>query len=441
MWYLKKIPQILHVYFGGETLPYARYMTIESFRKLNSDWKIKFYYPKFPYKIKSWISFEQKYELEVKDYLPELKKLPNIEFISVDFKKYEISNDISEVYKSDYLRWYLLSSEGGLWSDMDILYFNSMSNISFNKPENSNIDTGICINRIYGHSIGFMLSSANNLYYKYICDRAKQSWNKNNYQSIGSVLSGNLFPNIETIIKIFPTLTPINIPMDVVYAYNSLNVMDIFKSGDMSKFTNNSIGLHWYAGHPLAGDFLRTTNGGVNNLKTCVFGKTLAALISKPLTSYINTLINNKNSTVLDVGCGDKQIIKSLIGLHTTLDIWKKFEPDVIWDLNILPLPFQDNAFEIVLMLDVIEHLNKENGEKLLKEVKRVTKNKIILFTPLWWTENIYYMNDPYSAYFGNEYERHQSLWFKEDFNDGWEEIKELDFLGNYYLGVWNKNE
>jgi predicted SAM-dependent methyltransferase len=207
----------------------------------------------------------------------------------------------------------------------------------------------------------------------------------------------------------------------------------------MGKFTNNSIGLHWYAGHNLAGDFLRSTNGGVNNPKTCVFGKTLAALVSKPLTTYINNLISNRNAMILDIGCGDKQIIRSLKGVHTTLDIWKKFEPDILWDLNNIPLPFQSDSFEIVLMLDVIEHLTKENGEKLLEEVKRITSSKIVLFTPLWWTENIYYMNDPHSAYFENSYERHQSLWVREDFKEGWGEVKELDFIGNYYFGVWSK--
>ena len=41
---------------------------------------------------------------------------------------FNLSNEISEVKKSDFLRWHILSTEEGLWSDMDILYLKSMPN-------------------------------------------------------------------------------------------------------------------------------------------------------------------------------------------------------------------------------------------------------------------------------------------------------------------------
>ena len=436
MWHLNKIPKILHVYFGGKILPYARFMTIYSFHKYNPDWEIRFYFPHFPSISKSWITFEQKYELDVKDYFPELKKL-GIRIIPVDFKVIGIDNSISEVHKSDFLRWYLLSTVGGLWSDMDILYFKSINELSFNKPEMKHLDTGVCICN-YGHSIGFMLASKHNLYYKYIWERSKEAWNSNNYQSIGSVLSNKLFPKVETIKKTFPTLNPINIPMKIVYAYNASNIKEIFQSTDMGKFTPTSIGLHWYAGHTLAGEFLQKTNGGLESCGDCLPGKILKFINGTPLPAFLNTFIKN-NDRVLDIGCGDKKLIKRLKGNHITVDVWEPFKPDVVWDLNKLPLPFPDGMFDIVLMLDVIEHLNKENGKKLLEEVKRITKGKIIIFTPLWWTENLYYMNDINSIYYGNPYEKHQSLWTREDFND-WEGITQLEFIGDYYLGIWRKN-
>ena len=442
MWHLTKIPKVLHVYFGGEKLSYARYMTIESFRKMNPDWEIKFYYPKFPHIHKSWNSFEQKYEVDAHDYFPVLLRgnKRNVSYIALDFEELGVPNNISEVYKSDYLRWYLLSTEGGLWSDMDIVYFKSMNSLSFNTPENAHLDTGVCICE-YGHSIGFMLASNNNLYYKYLWDRAKYVWNDTNYQCIGSMLSGRFFPTMEAIQKTLPTINAINIPMDAVYAYDALHIPHIYKDGDMSRFTNDSIGLHWYAGHNFAGDFLKVTNGGFNNPKTCVLGKVLAAVTSEGFASFINTSLLEDDMSILDLGCGDQKIINRLKGTHFTVDIWEKFKPDLVWNLNKLPLPFADNSFDVILILDVIEHLTKENGLKLLEEAKRVANKKIVIFTPLWWTSNLYYMNDPQSAYYGNKYEEHQSLWSREDFGSGWEEITKLDFIGNYYFGVWNKNE
>jgi SAM-dependent methyltransferase len=439
MWHLHKIPRILHVYFGGDKVSYLRYMTVKTFVNLNRDWQVRFYYPRFPQPLKSWVSFEQKYLFEGEDYFEQLKKLP-IKMIPFDFTTIGVDNSLSEVYKSDYLRWYLLSTVGGLWSDMDILYFKPMNSLPFNTPDNVHIDTGVCICR-YGHSIGFMLASKENLYYSYVWKRTKQAWNASNYQSIGSILSNRLFPTVAAIQRVLPQLNPVNIPMDVVYAYDAARIHDIYKSTNLGRFTNHSIGLHWYAGHPLAGQYLQETKGGVNAIPDCVLGKTLTALTSISLPSYVNRLVGgSKHARVLDLGCGDKTLATLIQGTVTTVDLWEKFKPDVVWDLNQTPLPFGDDSFDMILMIDVIEHLEKERGMELLREAKRITKGTILLLTPLWWTDNLDCMSDKDSPYYENPYERHKSLWAKEDFK-GWTEVTELGFIRNYYIGVWEKQK
>ena len=52
-------------------------------------------------------------------------------------------------------------------------------------------------------------------------------------------------------------------------------------------------------------------------------------------------------------------------------------------------LPALDKKYDLILLIDVIEHLNKGNGVALLREVKRVAKKKVLLLTPLWWTDNV----------------------------------------------------
>lgn len=435
MWYLKKIPKILHVYFGGRKIPYVRYLTIKSFKILNPDWTIKFYYPQYPYEKNSWQSFEQKYVFNGDDYFDEIKNL-HTQMMPIDFQQIGINNGVSEVYKSDFLRWFLLFTEGGLWSDMDILYFRPMNSLVFNNMENENIDTGACISK-YGHSVGFMFGSQNNEYYATLWDDSRKTWDNTNYQSIGSILVNRHFPTIESIEKKCPKLHPINIPMDVVYAYNALDIKKIYNCEDMSQFTKQSIGLHWYAGHPLAGEFLEKTNGGKLFLINNVISKTITAL-SSSIPHYIN-LITNKTTKILDLGCGNKDVSSQLTAPVTTVDIWPNVKPDIIWDLNNIPLPFKDNSYEIILLIDVIEHLSKNKGFTLLEEIKRITSQKIILLTPLWWSENTDNIVNPLSPYFGNENERHLSLWKKEDFKD-WEEITVVSFIGNYFLGKWTKS-
>jgi len=45
-------------------------------------------------------------------------------------------------------------------------------------------------------------------------------------------------------------------------------------------------------------------------------------------------------------------------------------------------LPFRDKAFDYVLAVEVLEHLTKEQGWKLISELSRCCKRKIILTTP-----------------------------------------------------------
>ena len=45
-------------------------------------------------------------------------------------------------------------------------------------------------------------------------------------------------------------------------------------------------------------------------------------------------------------------------------------------------LPFKKGAFDIVLVAEVLEHLTKEDGEKIFAESERCAKKKVIITTP-----------------------------------------------------------
>lgn len=255
-WELKNIPKIAHFYWGEEVLPYARYLTVFTFLKHNPDWKIKYYYPKIRQKKQMWNSFELKYDVShLEDYTSQLKKLP-IETIELDFSLLLMPNDISEVFKSDLLRWHLLSTVGGLWSDMDILYFRSMTYLLNNIKENQEIDTTVTINSKYGHSIGFLMSSPNNSYYQYILTKTRKYFNPLQYQSLGTGILQPEFINLSAINKKIPDINVINIDNNAVYSYDATMISLIYNSNSLENFKSNSIGMHWYAGHPLAGNFI-----------------------------------------------------------------------------------------------------------------------------------------------------------------------------------------
>lgn len=263
------IPKILHLYWGGNKMNYLRFMTIKTFMKHNPDWEIKFYYPKYPFDYMTWETHEQKYKVAFgSDFLSEVMELP-ITKVEIDFENYGLDNDISEVYKSDFIRLILLSSEGGLWSDMDIIYFRPMNDLYFNIPENKDIETFVCSNNRYGHSVGFIMGSKENKFFKELFRLSRQHFNPHNYQSIGADLYNKYFGSIESITNITPAM---NISMDVVYPVDAQHISDLIDKSEMN-YTDKTIGQHWYGGSSLWKPFLIKTYGGQGNLPDSIIGK------------------------------------------------------------------------------------------------------------------------------------------------------------------------
>jgi MoaA/NifB/PqqE/SkfB family radical SAM enzyme len=162
-------------------------------------------------------------------------------------------------------------------------------------------------------------------------------------------------------------------------------------------------------------------------------------LTKESFIAYLNSFLTPE-SMVLDIGCGTKEVSNSLTCAKvTTIDSWRPFAPDLLCDLTLTPaLPFADNTFDLVLMIDVIEHLPKEHGFRILEEAKRVSKKNLVLLTPLWWDPNLTEYSNPKSPYYQNEHNKHVSLWKVEDLL-GFERYTSIEALNNYFFGVWRK--
>lgn len=255
-----RVEKKLHVYWGGGTLPYIRFLTVKSFMHHNPDWEVKLWLPQQPSVKRTWESRELNYPVLCNDCTPSLMALP-VTITEVDFRQFGFENTISEVHKSDFLRLFLLSHEGGLWSDMDIIYFKPMTELAVNIPENKDKQVFVCISH-YGHSAGFLMAVKGNKYYELLTTMAKNNFDPKKYQGIGATMFNEQLPSLESINIISPA---VNIDMDAVYIHDAMHIKDIL-DGTPPRFTSKSIGIHWYAGHPLWGEFIKNTNGGKEDL-------------------------------------------------------------------------------------------------------------------------------------------------------------------------------
>jgi hypothetical protein len=244
-WIPTKIPKIANFYWGNEPLPYLRFLTLKTFSHYNPDWQLRLYTSKDSVK-PTWLSKENKNIFNGKDYTDHLKEIPNLTIITVDFQKtIGIPNTTSDVHKSDILRWWLFTKDGGMWIDLDILFWKPITESEVNANKNCNLIFCQCR---YGHSIGFLGSSANNEYYKIVLNMAKQRFNEKGYQSVGCELINNS--------NIHKTLHDFNyrarfIAMETVYPIDAFRIRHIYNA-NMKLDDPRTIGLHWFAGHDLS---------------------------------------------------------------------------------------------------------------------------------------------------------------------------------------------
>ena len=162
-------------------------------------------------------------------------------------------------------------------------------------------------------------------------------------------------------------------------------------------------------------------------------------LLSYPFHNSIEYMSRGitTDTCILDIGCGDKAMSNQfLMGKVTTIDAYEKFNPDILHDLT-QPLPLQTASYDVALLLDVIEHLNKEDGYRLLDEIQRVVRKRFFVLTPLFWRENEEETSDPGSPYYRNTYNLHHSLWKPEDFKNFTRVHNPI--MTDYFFGYWEK--
>ena len=126
--------------------------------------------------------------------------------------------------------------------------------------------------------------------------------------------------------------------------------------------------------------------------------------------------------SVLDAGCG-RGIVGALARIYRKpsrvvgidafdpyLQFCKRtgmYDQLIKHDLRKAHLPFKSAEFQLATSLEVIEHLSKDDGIRLLEELERVSR-MVIVSTP-----NRFFRQEPYDK---NPFQSHISRWTVSDF-------------------------
>ena len=145
--------------------------------------------------------------------------------------------------------------------------------------------------------------------------------------------------------------------------------------------------------------------------------------------------------TVVSLGCG---ILQELWGLKCKsflgMDIYEPYVNKLkLAGINVVladatTYDFKDDRFDIVLALDVLEHLSHEDAIDLIKKMKSIANKKVIVYTPKNFFNNVdtnwkgkhqdinewldKAENSPYKGLGINKHQKHLCLITEEELRD-----------------------
>ena len=262
-------------YWGNEEMSWLRYMTLYSFRVLNPDWDITLYRDKTPVKHRPWQNPDEQdfFNFRGEDYAPKIDALGinvkdwNPRELTVE-ERLDLANstggiDLEEAavpaeagpsHRSNFFKWHMLGTQGGVYSDMDILFTRPISQFWETYKE---YDTVLTWDGGY-FLIGFMASSGSNEVFQSAYKSAHRIFNPKVYQGVGQMAVfdsiGCEFGDLgsaSAMQKKYPNNTIGFFPMDTVYPYRYFQMQEIFRKLNKS-LPEDCIGLHWFAGQELS---------------------------------------------------------------------------------------------------------------------------------------------------------------------------------------------
>lgn len=165
-----------------------------------------------------------------------------------------------------------------------------------------------------------------------------------------------------------------------------------------------------------------------------LFNKSFERFFGHLNNQYIKLLereIVGDCETLLDIGCGSNSPVHKFtskiqytIGIDCYEPALKKSQESRIHDeykiMNALEIGsyFKAKSIDCVLASDLIEHLIKDDGFKLIQMMEKIAKKKVIIFTPNGFLGQDGYDINPYSVHLS-----------------GWT-VKEMQKLGFRVIGV-----
>jgi hypothetical protein len=214
-------------------------MTLASFRRWNPEWEMQLYTPTLPCAGKTWNTIEcDDMEYAGPDY--------NALVESLEIARHQWKSPVPHMAAapaSDLFSYDYLSTIGGWYSDMDILWCRPMIDVA------AKTDVVLC-KTANVFAVGLMASSGGSPFWGDVFRLAGHSYRTNEYQSCGVLVLDNHIGKVDSLDKRYPAQHVVVLPDATVYPWDYRQTHRIFS--ETNTVPENSTGIHWFGGHPNA---------------------------------------------------------------------------------------------------------------------------------------------------------------------------------------------
>lgn len=261
-----KIPNRAMFYWRGGCLPWLRYNTLWSFRKLHPDWEMRLFWggsqPANPNQrweeSQDWMG-----SLELgRDYLPDVAALD----VKIEHWRCPVEYpNATPVHENDLCRWGALSQFGGWFFDLDILFVDAMATLK--------VDPGAEVAFIPARDwipTGFMGAAAGNQFTPAMYSAALAAPDKTRYRACGSEAIARVanLPQAaagwgqhtrtdltRNLLVAFPGVSWQFISQAAAYRWEWFDANMIFSGSD--SVLSSTVAIHWYGSQRVAQRNLR----------------------------------------------------------------------------------------------------------------------------------------------------------------------------------------
>lgn len=247
---MSKVPRRMSFFWVGR-MSWLRWLTIDTFVRLNPNWEVHLYTaPQEMVLAKHWKGItDDDNSYRGPDYWDRIHS-------SVKVITFEPPAPMAAAQMCDLFQWKLLSSDGGMYADVDILWLRPMDDVISSLLES---DVLLCLESGI-LAIGLVGSSPNCPLFQHVFKEATVEQNSD-YQHYGTKLLYRVFGrqdkwkgSVKAVLRNmrsrYSDLFIVEMPYNAVYPFDWRETHKIFEESNL--VPPESLGLHWFGGCSLS---------------------------------------------------------------------------------------------------------------------------------------------------------------------------------------------